>query len=199
MRRHAWPFLRKLCTITTVNGTSVYTISDGAGDLTYTCDRLINDVQWDATNQWRFVGAIGDDAWYGYQFGVVTEPIHRIWRLTSQTTLEMFPTPTADGDLLKVPFVTDRWAVNEAQDEYLAELAADTDTHLFAWDLFDAEAQWRFKELLGVDYAADRDRAERLLDERTGALEARGQKSLANQRGFRLLGPANVPETGYGS
>ncbi len=198
MRAADWPFLRKLCTVTTVSGTATYTINSGTGATEYTCDRLMADVQYDATNQWRFVGSIDEATWYAYQFGVMTEPIRRIWRLATKTTIEVFPTPTVSGDTLKVPFIAEQWATNSGVTAYQKELSAAGDLHLFDWDLFDLQAQWRFMESLGLDYAVTLKRATDTLDQRVAALRNTGTLSLRPRGGRRLISNANVPDTGYG-
>lgn len=201
MRSAIWPFLRKVCTITTVDATATYTISVGSGNTTYTCDRLIPDVQYDDTNGWRFLGDVGDDIWYAYQYDLVTTPIRRIWRMVTKTSIEIFPIPTADddGETLAVPFVTDKWVVNSGATAYTSAFAADSDTHLFDWDLFDLGVVWRFLEAKGLNYAGPLKRYNEELDRRIAHSRNPGRLSLNSRRGTRLISHANVPDTGYGS
>lgn len=199
MRAAVWPFLRKVCTITVTSGTATYTISTGSGNTTYTCDRIIPDVQYDTTNDWRFVGSVPDDVWYAYQYDVITEPLRKIWRVASRTTIEVFPTPTNSTGTLAIPFVTDKWAQNSGATAYQSAFAADTDTHLFDWDLFDAQVMWRFMEMKGLDYSAALKQATDKLDERVASMKNLGTLSMRPRAGRRLISGNNVPETGFGS
>jgi hypothetical protein len=202
LRQHEWPFLRKTSVITTVAGTARYVVSDateGVGAKTYTCDRLIDDIQWDITNQWRFVGDVGDDIWYSYQYGILTDPLKRLWRTASKTEIEIAPTPTANGERLAVPFITDKWATAVDASAYRAELTTATDLHRYDWDLFDACVQWRLMESLGLDYAPYLAATMDKLGERKASYRNSGTLSLAPRRGTRMLGYCNVPQTGYGS
>jgi hypothetical protein len=198
MRDHDWPFLRKLCTITTADTVAGYTINSGSGATEYTCDRIIPDVQYDATNDWRFVGSVGDDVWYAYQFGTMTAPIRKIWRTTSKTAIEVFPVPTG-VETLKVPFVTDKWVTDATgAAAFRASFTVDTDLHLFDWDLFDEQVLWRFMEMKGLDYSAALKRATEKLDQRVAALSNPGTLSLRPRAGWRPIDYSNVPETGHG-
>jgi len=199
LRQFEWPFLRKVCEVSTLVGVARYVISEGTGLTTFTCDRLIDDVQWDMTNQWRFVGDVGDDIWYSYQYGVMADPLKRMWRTAGKALIEIAPTPTVAGEKLAVPFITDRWAWNEDVTEFQKELLLDTDSYYFDWDLFDSCVQWRLMESLGLDYAPYLAATMDKLNERKASYRNSGTLSLAPRRGTRMLGYCNVPQTGYGS
>lgn len=195
----AWPALRKTAKITTVNGTAGYTVSLASGGNTYTCSRIIQETGWDATNSWYFVGSVNDAEWMQWQYGIMSTPIRRIWRTTSDSTIEVFPVPTTNGDTLALAFVTDLWAQSSTGVPQGA-LSADTDVHLFNDRLFLLGLKWRFLEAKGLPFVAPKAEYDRIISVRKAA--ARPQRTLSLDRratNRHFIDYRNVPDTGFGA
>lgn len=194
-----WPVLRKTATITTVNGTAGYTVSLASGGNTYTCSRIITETGWDATNSWYFVGSVDDQEWQRWQYGVQTTPVRRIWRTTADNAIEVFPTPTVNGDSLVVAFITDLWAQTNTGAPS-GSLSADTDVHLFNDRLFLLGLKWRFLEAKGLPFAAPKDEYDRIIGVRKAASRPARTISLDGRTGRRhFIDYRNVRESGFGT
>ena len=191
-----WPVLRQTATITTINGASGYTVSNGA----YTCSRIINETGWDATNSWYFVGSVNDVEWAQWQYGIMATPIRRIWRTTDDDAIEVFPVPTVNGDTLTVSFVTDLWARAYAGTPK-STMSADDDVHLFNDRLFIVGTKWRFLEAKGLPFAAPLNEWNDILGKRKAAARPQRTVSLDNRsmRRRRFVDYRNVPDTGFGT
>lgn len=195
MREVDWPILKYTATITTVATIDVYTVA--AGD--YSCDRIVPLTEWDATNQWRFIGALDDAAWAQWQYGVVTQPIRKVYRQIAPDQIQLYPVPVAPaGESLTVLFITDLWALNSTLSP-LPELASDTDTHVFDASLFDLGLKWRFLRAKRLSYDEEYERYNRTLRLRKGAASTPRRLNLAGPTSTRhFVDYQNVPDTGYG-
>lgn len=79
-----------------------------------------------------------------------------------------------------------------------ADWAADTDTFLLSEDLLELGVIWRLLARLGLAYAEEKDEYERQVDQSIARDGGNATLSLTPGRGLHLLGPYNVPDTGYG-
>lgn len=189
-----WPVLRKVATLTMVNGTSTYTVVNG----TFACDHIICETGWDSTNQWRFAGSVSDQIWNAWVYGVVTTPIDKIFRTTDIDQVEVFPTPTASGDTLVLSYITADW-VTGAASATQSEFLADADVHLFDERLFVLGLKYKFLRAKGLSYDEEYDQFQKQLDLRRAQTRPAQTLSITGgARGPRLLNYDNVPETGYG-
>lgn len=195
-----WPVLRKVATITTVSGTSAYDVEGLDGSTVLPCSRIIQQTGWDATNSWYFAGAVNDQQWNAWQYGIGTTPIRKIWRTTSDDAIEIFPTPSSSGDTLNLSFVTTYWAKTVAN-VFKGSLSADDDYHLFPDRLFVLGVKWRFLESKGLPFGSIAAEYGRVLDVRKAA--ARPAQTLqmdgGRGRGRHFIDFRNIPPSGFGS
>lgn len=193
-----WPALRKTATITTISGTSGYTVNLVAGADTFTCSRIISETGWDSTNSWYFAGAVNDQEWAALQYGLGTTPLRKMWRTTSDSTIEVFPTPDSSGEFLTVSFICNQWAQSNAG-AALTTLSSDNDVHLFNDRLFILGAKWRFLQMKGLPFGAEFAEYKQILGVRKSAARPARSLSLDTRSARRhFIGWANVPDTGYG-
>ena len=196
----AWPALRQTATITLISGTTIYTVTPNELTGAYTCNRIIAETGWDATNSWYFVGSVNDVEWAGWQYGVTATPIRRIWRTRSDSSIEIFPEPTSSGDELVLSTVANEWARSAAAAPKTS-MAADDDTHLFNDRLFLLGVKWRFLESKGLPFMAPKAEYDAILGVRRAAARPARTVSLDSRRARvrRLVDYRNVPDTGFGA
>jgi len=193
-----WPVLRKVATLTMISGTSGYQVVGVDGSTSLPCSRIVQQTGWDTTNSWYFAGAINDQQWSAWQYGIGTTPVRRLWRTTADDAVEVFPTPSASGDTLVLSFITTHWAKTSAQ-VFKGTLSADDDYHLFPDRLFISGVKWRFLEAKGLPFGAVFAEYNRLLDVRKAASRPAQTLSMSGgRRGVHLVDYRNVPNTGYG-
>lgn len=194
-----WPALRQTATITTINGTSIYTVTPNELSGTFTCNRIVAETGWDTTNRWYFVGSVNDMEWAAWQNGVITTPIRRIWRTRSDSTIEVFPVPSEDGDSLQLSTVANEWARSGSSAPQKV-LSADTDTHLFNDRVFLLGVKWRFLEAKGLPFAAPLAQYETMLGVRRAAARPARTLSMDSRRARirRFIDYRNVPDSGLG-
>lgn len=75
---------------------------------------------------------------------------------------------------------------------------ADTDTAILDEDLIEMGLIWRLQERLGLAYAEAREEYEREVDKAVARDGGAGVLNLAPGDRLTLIGPYNVPETGFG-
>jgi hypothetical protein len=192
MRRHAWGDLRTLGTITTVASTSDYSLpSDFA--------RLVARTLWDRTNKIDITLDTPQIMRFRTETNLSTSPLNRSIQQLGQTSLRVFPTPTASGNTLVYEYVSKKWArsaASVAQEEF----QADTDTSVFNADLLVRELKWRFKAAKGFACDAERGEADTLLNQLIAADTGMPTISAAPQDNTAVLvGFGNIPDSGYGS
>lgn len=195
-----WPVLRKLATITTVNGTAGYTVAGQDGATVLPCSRIIQEAGWDSTNSWYFAGSVTDTEWNALTYGIGTSPLRKVWRTTDDDEIEIFPTPTASGDVLKISFVTTYWA-KTAGNVFKSVLEADDDYHLFNDRLFILGIKWRFLEQKGLPFGASKAEFDRILSIRKAAARTARTLTLDSRRARsrHFVDFRNVPSTGFGT
>lgn len=195
-----WPALRQAATITTVAGTAIYTVTPNEVAGTWTCNRIIAETGWDATNHWYFVGSINDLEWAAWKNGVIATPIRRIWRTRADASIEVFPEPTTAGDSLVVSTVVNEWA-RLTDGTPKTAMALDTDTHVFGDRMFLLGVKWRFLEAKGLPFAAPKAEYDQMLGVRRAAARPSRTLSLDSRRARnrRLIDYRNVPDTGFGA
>lgn len=195
-----WPALRQMATITCATDVAIYTVTPNELGAGYTTNRIVSETGWDATNRWYFVGSVNDIEWAGWKYGVIATPIRRIWRTRSDSSIEVFPVPTTDGDTLVLSAIANEWARSGAGTPQTS-LGLDADTHIFGDRLFIAGVKYRFLEAKGLPFGEPLDEYTRLLGARKAASRPARTLSLDSRRARvrRLIDYRNVPDTGFGA
>lgn len=194
-----WPALRQVATITTSNGTSIYSVVPNELGSGYTTNRIIAETGWDATNKWYFVGSVNDVEWAGWKYGVIATPIRKIWRTRSDSSIEVFPVPSS-ADSLALSVIANEWGRTSGGTPKTG-LTLDSDTHVFNDRLFILGVKWRFLEAKGLPFAEPLADYQRVLGVRKSAARPARTVSLDSRRARvrRLVDYRNVPDTGFGA
>jgi hypothetical protein len=156
VRSHDWGVLQSLAAITTQEGVFDY---DPPADF----HRMVADTHWDRSNDRRMSGPDTPqmDRWRR-ESGVAANGTRRTFRRVGGK-IRIFPTPTATGEELVYEYVSKNWA-RSATAVAQEEMAADTDTCVFAKDLMIKSVKWRFMAAKGLYADALRDEFNELRD-----------------------------------
>lgn len=192
-----WTVLQRLHTFDTV-------ISEDEYDLPSDYSRLLRDTEWDRDEQRPLIGPLTPQQWQSIKSGTLGTGLafrrYRILRSASSTsrTFRVEPTPTVAGETLAFEYISNGWCSNAAGDTLQSAWAADTDLPLVDEDLMLLGIIVRFKRSIETDYASDADEYARMLSRKKSQDRPSPTLNLASSSRLRLIGPLNLPETGYG-
>jgi hypothetical protein len=162
----------------------------------------INRTMWDRSRRWELIGPMSpqEDQWM--RSGIVATGPRRRFRFVGRgsNTFRIWPPPTSldSPSVLSFEYTSAHWAT-AADGTPKARFTADADTCIFADDLMLMGVKWLWLQSKGMEYAAFRDDWMRQV-EQSGATD--GASPTLNMAGGNwplLIGPGNVPDTGFGS
>jgi len=197
LAERAWPLLYRTATITTVASQQEY-------DLPADFNWQIVNTFWNAAERLPVWGPLTPQTWQAIEYGMVAgSPVgtrYVIWRGTSSNDAKVYldPTPSTNGDTLAYMYVSSHWCASSGGTTQ-ATWAADTDVGILDEDLMKDGIVWRFLRQKGLDYGDLRNDYERRRSRLLAQARPAPNLSLAGNRSWRLLGPQNLPETGYGA
>jgi hypothetical protein len=162
----------------------------------------LDNTFWDRSRFWSMRGPLSPQQWQLYKSSVIGRAsIQRRFRFRREggnTVLSIDPVPTDNGSALVFEYVSNAWCQSSGgtpQTQWLA----DTDTGLLDEDLLMLGTRWRVMKRLGFSYADELDEYER---EVSKAVARDGGAAIldltAGNNNLTLIGPWNLPETGFG-
>ena len=162
----------------------------------------INRTFWDRSRRWELVGPMSpqEDEWL--RSGIVATGPRRRFRFEGRgtSTFRIWPPPgTSDSPAsLAFEYTSAYWAT-AASGTPKARFTADADTCVFPDDIMLMGVKWLWLQSKGMEYAAFRDDWRRQV-EQAGATDGASQTlNMAGSSWPILIGPGNVPDTGFGS
>lgn len=194
----AWPVLWRTATIATVASQQEYALPS---DFNW----QIIDTFWNAAERMPVYGPMTPQSVQAIEYGLVGDDIvgtrYWIWRGASSSDSKVYlePTPTANGDTLAYMYASSNWCRNAADDTTYSSWNADTDVGILDENLMRDGIVWRFFRQKGLDYGDYRNDYERRRSRLMSQSRPAPTLSVTGRRGRWLLGPWNLPETGYGS
>lgn len=162
----------------------------------------INRTHWDRSRRWELVGPMSpqEDQWV--RSGIVATGPRRRYRFVGRgdASFRIWPPPTAlDAPAaLAFEYISAHWA-QTAGGVPKARLDADTDTCVFPDDIMVMGAKWLWLQSKGMEYAAMRDDWLRAVEHADATDGGSPTLDLAGSNWPILIGPGNVPDTGYGA
>lgn len=192
-RDHQWSHLQKEHTFTTVNGTSEY-------DLPEDFHRLIDQTQYNRTRQERLDGPLSAQGWQ-YLQALTAAGTVEFWFRVKGLKFILYPTPTTAFDMA-LEYISTWWV--QPNDEVIPVTETPFQaTNLLCFDrrLLVCGVKLAFQRAKGFDSTAAQADFDEALARARGGDGAAPVLSL-NARGVlaqRLVGPGNLPDTGYGS
>lgn len=188
---HDWEFIGRDHVITTVPGQLEY---DMPADL----ERYVSDAQWNTTSRLPMLGSIGDVQWAelkARQLGGLTIAI--LFRI-HEDKLVLYSAPS-DPQTLSLPYVGRGWVLAADGVTYKDNVSANDDLILFESRLFRSKLLLEWQTSKGFDTTAAQKRFNELITAAKSADAPASSISLVPGGAVPLLGPLNIPETGYGS
>jgi hypothetical protein len=194
MSMHEWTVLQNEHTFNTVNGTASYALPSDF-------DRFMRNSWWDRANDWRLIGPMNADQWQVLKSGIGTSGPRRRFRVKGNSSTKFFidPTPEVDSETLAFEYISKKWVSNAAGDTFYTEWQADDDESLFGDTLMILGLKLKFFSIKGFSTDDLQDQFDKVCSQMKGSDGGAPTLSLTPQRHSRLIGPANVPDTGFGS
>ncbi len=117
--------------------------------------------------------------------------------LQNVTMLSIDPVPFDNGSALVFEYVSNGWC--ESQEGTPQSFwQADTDVGVVDEDLLELDLQWRLLRRLGLSYSEELDEFERAIGKAMATDGGAAILDLTPNNQLGLIGPWNLPETGYG-
>lgn len=162
----------------------------------------INRTFWDRTRRWELVGPMSpqEDEWM--RSGIVATGPRRRFRFIGRgdNVFRIWPPPGAldSPASLAFEYTSAHWAT-AADGSSKARFTTDADTCVFSDDLMLMGVKWLWLQSKGMEYAAFRDDWMRQVGQAEATDGASPTLDMARGRWPILIGPGNIPDTGYGA
>lgn len=194
-RRYNWLSLVTEHTFNTVPGQEDYSLP---ADYRH----LVNETLWDRDNFESIRGPLSSGQWQEYKSSVLatTNTVWKRFRIRNVSGVKKFSIhPEPDSiDSLVFEYVSGNWCESTGGVGQ-SSWQADDDTGVLDEYLLGLGIKWRLLNRLGMAYDEEReeyDREVRLAVARDGGAPP---VNIAGRKSYGLLGPGNVPDTGYGA
>jgi len=161
-------------------------------------DRLLDDTQWDKTQNWPIYGPETPQQWQWLKSGfVASSPIYRFRQLGS---LFQIWAPMVQDDYTGFEYISNYWVAASAAALSKTAFTVDTDTCVFPDRLMIAGLKYRFAEMEGLERAIPYER-EWMRQLNIAKASDAGSKtlSMAPKASQVLINYNNIPDSGYGS
>lgn len=163
--------------------------------------RAVDNTFWDRTRYWAMRGPLDPQQWQVYKSSVIGQAsIQRRYRfryISGQTRLSIDPTPFDNGSTLVFEYVSNGWC-ESASGTAQSSWQADTDIGVIDEYLIELETIWRVLRRLGLSYSDEQAEAERQISKAIATDGASAILNLTPNAHLTLIGPWNLPETGFG-
>ena len=161
-------------------------------------DRLIDDTQWDKTQNWPIYGPETPQQWQWLKSGfVASTPIYRFRQLGS---LFQIWAPMVQDDYSGFEYISNYWVAASAAALSKTAFTVDTDTCVFPDRLMITGLKWRFSEMEGLERAVNYEREwTRQLNIAKASDAGSKTLSMAPKASQVLINYNNIPDSGLGS
>lgn len=168
--------------------------------------RHLSDTDWDRGRRWPLIGPRSPQQWQLYKSGLIgVATFQRRWRIKPRVVngvianyFTIDPVPFDNDTTLVFEYVSGAWC-SSAAGAPQTRWQADTDVSLIEEDILKLDARWRFLRRLGLSYSDEMSEA---FAECAKAYALDGGMpilDLAAQYETTLVGPWNVPDSGFGN
>lgn len=162
----------------------------------------INRTFWDRTRRWELVGPMSPQEYQWIASGISATGPRRRFRFMGrgENVFRIWPPPTSlDAPaVMAFEYQSTHWA-QSADGTPKNKFTADTDTCVFPDDLMIMGGKWLWMQAKGMDYAALQADWGAVVNSASGMDGGARMLDMARGRWPILIGPGNVPDTGYGA
>lgn len=167
---------------------------------------FIDETMWDRSRYWQMRGPLNPQQWQMYKSSVIGRAtIQRRWRIKqpvggTQGTTYFFidPTPTDDDSPLVFEYQSNAPILTTSGVPH-TDWTTDADTCKLDEYIIELGVKWRMLKRFGYDYSVELDEYERAADVYTARDGGMSILTISPEPDLTLIGPWNVPESGFGS
>lgn len=188
-RAHDWHFLEKTATI----------IGNGVDDsypLPADFGRIVNQTQWSSANKRPMFGPMSPQSWSWVQYGIVSVGVYCRYRIIG-TRLHIFP-KLANGEVVNFYYITDRWAINGADNIQKTMVQADADRTTYDDYLIIAGLKYKLWAAKGMDSVGLYSEFEYMLNNLKSQTQGAATVSLVGSYDQLLISGRNVADGSWG-
>jgi hypothetical protein len=163
----------------------------------------INDTFWDRSRYWAMRGPMSPQQWQIYKSSAIGQAsIERRYRFRTiggpgNVMLSIDPVPMDSGSALVFEYFSNGWCQSAAGVPQ-TRWEADSDVGVLDEYLLTLDLQWRLLHRLGLSYNEELDEYEREVAKAIARDGSAPTLSLVPTERLHLIGPYQLPETGYG-
>lgn len=186
----------------TTTGAGTFTFGQSDYPLPSDFQRAIDNTMWDRARFWAMRGPQSPQQWQLYKSSVIGRAsIQRRYRFREIEGTQHFsidPVPTDNGSNLVFEYVSNAWCESNTG-THQTQWEADTDVGILDEYLMSLGVRWRMMRRLGFSYAEERDEYDREVLKAMAKDGAQAILDMTPNDHLTLIGPWNLPETGYGN
>lgn len=157
--------------------------------------RIIDRTQWDKSKHWEMLGPESPQQWQWLKSGYISTGPRIRWRILGNT-FQIWP-GVSTSEYLGFEYVSKYWVLDSTGTPK-ASFTADTDTSLFDTRLMVAGLKLKYWGIKGFETQMLQDEYDDILSSVKGEEQGAPILSFAPQPSSILLGPENIPDSGYG-
>lgn len=169
--------------------------------------RFVDNTMWDRTRFWQMRGALSPQEWQLFKSSPIGQAsLERRWRVRNASgaaagsglKFSIDPSVMDNGSTLVFEYVSNAWCTSSGG-TLQTQWAADTDIPLLDSYLMTLGIEWRTLERLGLSFDTELAEYELEVDKAIARDSGSTTLDMAPSGNTFLLGPWNIPETGFGS
>jgi hypothetical protein len=157
--------------------------------------RIIDRTQWDKSKHWEMLGPESPQQWQWLKSGYIATGPRIRWRILGNT-FQIWP-GVSTSEYLGFEYVSKYW-VNDVSGVAKGSFTADTDTCQFDDRLMVAGLKLKYWGIKGFETQILQDEYDSILSSVKGEEQGSAMLSLAPRLSSYLLGPENIPDSGFG-
>lgn len=185
----------------TSTGTGTFTFGQSDYALPSDFQRPIDNTMWDRSRFWSMRGPMSPQQWQLYKSSVIGRAsIQRRFRFREIAGSQHFsvdPVPTDNGSNFVFEYVSNAWCKSSGGTPQ-TQWAADTDVGILDEYLMTLGIRWRMLRRLGFSYQDELDEYQRQVSKAMAKDGGQAILDMTPNDRLILLGPWNLPETGFG-
>jgi hypothetical protein len=157
--------------------------------------RIVDRTQWDKSKHWEMLGPESPQQWQWLKSGYIATGPRIRWRILGNT-FQIWP-GVSTSEYLGFEYVSKYW-VNDVSGTPKGSFTADTDTCQFDDRLMVAGLKLKYWGIKGFETQILQDEFDSILSSVKGEEQGAPMLSFAPRLSQVLLGPENIPDSGYG-